>query len=75
LHKLGLLEKDDWTVIVGIDPFIPDPDEIKGRIVVVGECACFWGKSLRRLPKEKCTFVQGCPPIPVPGWVPHYVNQ
>jgi uncharacterized protein (DUF362 family) len=75
LKKLNLLDKNKWTVIVGIDPFIPEPDKIEGRIVVVGECACFWAKSLRRLPSDKCLFIQGCPPIPVPSWVPHYVNK
>jgi uncharacterized protein (DUF362 family) len=74
LHKLGKLN-EKLTVIVGIDPFIPDPAEIEGRIVIVGECACFDAKSLRRLPPEKCMFIQGCPPVPVPAWVPHYLNR
>lgn len=70
LNKKGQLEKT--TLLIGVDPYIPDPETIEGRIVVVGDCACYFARSLQRLPKEDCLFVRGCPPIPVPEWVPSY---
>ena len=75
LHKLGELQKHKWLVIVGSDPFIPpDPELIDGKIVIVGSRACFYARSYRRLPKAKCIFVEGDPPLPVPDWVPSYAN-
>jgi hypothetical protein len=76
LNKHGKLTEDNkTTIIIGVDPFIPDPDTIEGKIVVVGDCACYFARALQRLPKDKCIFVRGCPPIPVPEWVPSYYKQ
>lgn len=75
LHKLGELEKHNWLVIVGTDPYIPpDPEDMDVKIVLVGASACFYGRSYRRLPPDKCIFIEGDPPIPVPKWVPSYAN-
>lgn len=72
LAKQGKLGDEKTTVIVGVDPFIPDPEKIEGKLVVVGDCAGYFGRSLQRLDKDKCIFVRGCPPIPVPEWVQSY---
>ena len=75
LHKMGELQKHKWLIIVGNDPFIPpDPEDIDAKIVVVGASACYYAKSYRRLPEDKCIFIEGEPPIPVPKWVPSYRN-
>lgn len=74
LNKLGKLQRQRWTIIIGVDPYLPDPETVEGKIVVVGDCACFFARSFRRLPSEKCLFIEGCPPIPVPKWVPRYYN-
>jgi len=74
LNKLGHLQDEHWTVIIGVDPYLPDPEKVEGKIVIVGDCACFFARSFRRLSSEKCIFIEGCPPIPVPKWVPHYYN-
>lgn len=75
LHKLGKLQKHNWLVIVGRDPYLPpDPEEFDGKIVIVGSAACYYARSYRRLPKDKVIWVEGEPPIPVPEWVPSYAN-
>lgn len=71
-YKLGDFEGEHTTVIVGIDPFIPEPEETKGIIYLVGDCACHAGRSLMRAPEGKVVFVRGCPPIPVPSMVNKY---
>ena len=68
-YKMGDFEGDHTTIIVGYDPYIPNPKEVDGKIYLVGECACHAGWALQRAPKDKVTFVRGCPPIPVPDLV------
>jgi len=74
LDKLGKLDGEKLTVILGVDPYLPDPDEVEGKIIIVGDCACYFARSFLRLTSDKCLFVRGCPPIPVPKWVPSYHN-
>jgi len=62
LDKLGKLDGEKLTVILGVDPYLPDPDEVEVA------------RSFLRLTSDKCLFVRGCPPIPVPKWVPSYHN-
>lgn len=72
---MGELQKKKWLVIVGNDPYLPlDPEEMDRTIVVVGSAACYCARSYRRLSEEKCSFIEGEPPIPVPKWVPRYRN-
>ncbi len=55
LRFYGLLDKMNKTLIItGVDP--PVPDELDGKIVVVGDCA----KKYANLG----VFVSGCPPLP-----------
>ena len=70
--KLGDFEGEHTTVVVGIDPYIPEPEETEGKIYLVGDCACHAGRSLIRAPAGKVVFVRGCPPIPVPDMVNKY---
>jgi len=74
-HDLGDFKGEHTTVIVGFDPYIPNPDEINGKIYVVGDCACFYGKSLLKADSGKVVFVRGCPPIPVPDMVNKYGDK
>lgn len=69
--ELGDFNGEHTTIIVGFEPYVPDPDDIDGKIFVVGDCACFYAKALMQAP-EKVTFVRGCPPIPVPDLVNKY---
>lgn len=71
----GDFNGEHTTVVVGIEPYIPDPDETEGKIYLVGDCACHAGKSLQRASRDKVVFVRGCPPIPVPDMVGNYGNE
>lgn len=71
-YKRGDFDGEHTTVIVGVEPYVPDPEEIDGKIYVVGDCACFYAKSLLKAEKGKVVFVRGCPPIPVPDMVGKY---
>jgi len=74
MNDRGDLNGEPITVIVGIDPYVPTPEEIDGKIFVVGDCACFFAKSLQKAKDGKVAFVRGCPPVPIPAMVKKY-NQ
>ena len=66
MKETGKLDGKHWIMIIGADPFLPDPAEYPdSHFIIFGSRACFGARSLRRLPKDRITFVEGEPPTPV----------
>ncbi len=64
LKRANLLDKANIsTVLIGTGFRIPDPDEIKGNVLIVGSCAIFSAKWFVQLMRDKAICMDGCPPI------------
>lgn len=64
LLKSGFYEKANIkTVIIGVKPKIPELKDLKGNVLIVGDCANFEASNLRTMLKDRIFVVEGCPPL------------
>lgn len=64
LKRANLLDKANIsTVLIGVGPRIPEPEEVKGNVLIVGNCAIFSAKWFIQLMRDKAICMEGCPPI------------
>jgi hypothetical protein len=52
------------TLLVGVKPPLPDLDDLKGKVVFVGDCALEGAMNLRYALGKRAICLEGCPPIP-----------
>ena len=64
LFDSGLLEKADIkTILIGVKPKMPDLDELKGNVLLVGDCAICASSNLRSALNDRVYSMDGCPPL------------
>ncbi|MCL4377599.1 MAG: hypothetical protein M1409_04340, partial [Actinobacteria bacterium] len=64
LLKSGFYEKANIkTVIIGVKPKIPELKDLKGNVLIVGDCANFEASNLRTMLKDRIFVVEGCLPL------------
>ena len=65
LEKMGMREHGGMShLLVGIRPPNPEPDEVTGKAVFVGDCAIQTSSNLRYALGKRALCMEGCPPIP-----------
>ena len=64
LVNSGLYDKANIkTLIIGVKPRIPELNELKGNVLIVGDCANYEASDLRTLLKDRVFVLEGCPPL------------
>lgn len=65
LQSTGLADNGGVsTLLVGVKPPVPELDELKGKVVFVGDCALEGTTNVRYALGKRAVCLEGCPPIP-----------
>jgi len=54
---------DISLVIIGVQPKVPDVNEIKGNVLIVGDCAIYSSSNFRQALGKQALCLDGCPPM------------
>jgi uncharacterized protein (DUF362 family) len=76
LTNSGLYEKANIeTVIIGVKPKMPELKDLKGNVLIVGDCANYEASHLRTQLKDRVFLMTGCPPVVSVHYVLDEINK
>lgn len=60
----GRLSEEKFSIIMGHRPILPEPDEIVGKVLVMGDCGIFaLAERMKLALRERLFLITGCPPM------------